>query len=119
MRRIRNSTQLSLRYFLFKKRRSILLIAGVVLSTALITGTGTIIHSLRAYLIESTIRERGSYHVGFSGVDAQQAESIRDHAAVEQAATVSTIGYARLSPVSAEESRLGTDIPPYRLLELK
>ncbi len=103
--------RLSFRYLKKQKKRTILNILGVLMSAALITGTGTIIESVKNQMIQSAVKSEGNFHVCFKNVDAQQAFLIRNHIAVEKSCSGKIAGFSVLAET-------GDDEIPYRLLRL-
>ncbi len=76
------------------RRRTILTVAGVVLSTAMITAVTTFGVSLRQFLIEDSIRTNGSWHVAAEHVTEERAAELAADPQVEESACVTELGYA-------------------------
>ena len=64
-------TSLTLRYLKENKRRTIVTIIGIILSTALICGIGNISVSLMDHKIRETIANDGEIHANFYNLDWQ------------------------------------------------
>lgn len=62
-------TSLTVRYLKQNKRRTIVTIIGIILSTALICGIGNIFESFMDYQIRETIKNDGSFHAKFYNVN--------------------------------------------------
>ncbi len=77
-------TMLADRYLLHNRKHTLLTILGVMLSVALMAGTGTIFESTRAQMISAAIRDRGSHHLLFRGISLRAARTISAHGAVEK-----------------------------------
>ena len=88
-----------------QKKRTVLTIAGVILSTALITGTGTIIVSVKNQMIKSAIMNRGNYHVCFKDIDQAQARIVANHIEVERSCRADIAGFALLAEEEGDRSR--------------
>lgn len=93
-------TSLTIRYLKENKRRTIITIIGVILSTALICGIGNIFESLMDYQIRETISRKGSYHVSFNGVETKDLKYIKQNAEVEKVGLSSTLGSVEIDSES-------------------
>ncbi|MGN7412884.1 ABC transporter permease [Paenibacillus sp. SAF-068] len=114
-----NYTGLTEKYLLGQKKRSLLVIIGIILSVTLITAIGTIGLSYRDKLIRQTTHDFGDYHVSFNGVPGEFVSKIVNQATVESAGGVDRIGYAVISNTSAKEKRENPIAAPYRYLNIK
>ena len=63
-------TSLTLRYLKENKRRTIVTIIGIILSTALICGIGNISVSLMDHKIRETIANDGEFHAAFDDLNS-------------------------------------------------
>ena len=64
-------TSLTLRYLKENKKRTIVTIIGIILSTALICGIGNISVSLMDHKIRETIANDGEFHATFYDLNCQ------------------------------------------------
>ena len=103
------------RYLKQQKKRTILTVLGVILSTALITGTGTIILSVKNQLVKNVIAETGNFHVAFKDIGNDQARIIRNHLSVSRSCTGRIRGYAVLDRPDQNQN---PSLPPLCLLRL-
>ncbi len=110
--------QLAGKFLKNQKKRTILTISGVILSVALITGTGTIIESIKQMTIERTIRDVGNFHICFKDISRKQAEIVKNHIDIEKSSFGKIAGFAVIGEVSQDEQSLRKGAPPYRLLRL-
>ena len=78
------------------KARTLVTIAGVVLSAALVTAGVTFGVSLLDYMVRGAQEKAGSWHVGFEEVDAAFAEERTEDKEAESAVITENIGYAKL-----------------------
>lgn len=62
-------TSLTLRYLKENKKRTIVTIIGIILSTALICGIGNIFESLMDWQIRETVSVDGSFHATFDNIN--------------------------------------------------
>lgn len=68
--------RLALKNLKMNKKRTISTIIGIILSTALICGTATLITSVQKTLIENAINETGYYHVKLEDLNEEQIKEI-------------------------------------------
>ena len=74
---------LSRRYLLDGGVRSVLTFISVLLASALVFGSGSIMESVRAQLVKSAIETHGSYHIAYSGLSSSQAALLGAQVEVE------------------------------------
>lgn len=89
-------TSLTIRYLKQNKRRTIVTIIGIILSTALICGIGNIFESFMDYQVRETIKNDGSFHVTFHNVNKKNMEYVTKSAEIEKHAFTNQIGYSKL-----------------------
>lgn len=89
-------TSLTLRYLKQNKRRTLVTIIGIILSTALICGIGNIFESFMDYQVRETIKNDGSFHVTFHDVNKKDIEYVIKSAEIEKHAFTKQIGYSKL-----------------------
>lgn len=111
--------QLTWRYLQGQRRRTILTLAGIILSVALITAIGSMMVSFRDFEIRQAVQETGDYHIHYSQIQGNMVTKIRNSDGVNLAAVISKEGDALVAPVSDLERAAGEDIPPYRYVKLK
>ena len=70
--------QLTIKHLKMNKRRTIVTIIGVILSTALMVGIGLLFSSVREYSIHETIRYNGNYHAKVSNISYEK-QSLIEH----------------------------------------
>lgn len=90
-------TSLTLRYLIQNKKRTIVTIIGIILSTALICGIGNIYESYMDYQIRETIKGRGSFHATFYDVNKENLDYITKSSEVVSAGLSDNLGHAKLS----------------------
>lgn len=76
------------------KTRTVVTIAGVILSTAMITAIAVLGSSFRGFLIESAIEQDGSWHVAGTSLPLKEAAQIEKQEEVKKSTKVSELGYA-------------------------
>ncbi|MDX5688301.1 ABC transporter permease, partial [Clostridioides difficile] len=89
-------TSLTIRYLKQNKRRTIVTIIGIILSTALIGGIGNIFESFMDYQMRETIKNDGSFHVTFYDVNRKNVEYVTKSAEIEKHAFTKQLGYSKL-----------------------
>ena len=89
-------TSLTLRYLKENKRRTIVTIIGIILSTALICGIGNIFVSLMDHQIRESIANDGEFHATFYDIKKDDISTITNSAGISKSALSENLGYARL-----------------------
>lgn len=90
-------TSLTLRYLKENKKRTIVTIVGIILSTALICGVGNIFESFMDYQIRKTIASNGEFHATFYDIKKDDLDKITKSAGISKSALSDNLGYAKLS----------------------
>ncbi|MDK2585585.1 FtsX-like permease family protein [Romboutsia sedimentorum] len=90
-------TSLTLRYLKENKKRTIVTIVGIILSTALICGVGNIFESFMDYQIRETIASNGEFHATFYDIKKDDLDKITKSAGISKSALSDNLGYAKLS----------------------
>lgn len=78
------------------KKRTIVTIMGIILSTALITGVATLVTSFSQTMINYVKKETGDYHYEFSDVPADNIKYIENNRNIEDIYITQNVGYAIL-----------------------
>ncbi|MGN0293956.1 MAG: ABC transporter permease, partial [Lachnospiraceae bacterium] len=76
------------------RTRTIVTIIGIILSTAMFTAVTTSISSVRSYMIECCIYQKGNWHGRYLNLPADEADDFVNDEKVESAALAQNIGYA-------------------------
>ena len=87
-------TSLTLRYLKENKKRTIVTIIGIILSTALICGIGNIYSSFMDYQIRETIQKDGSFYATFNNVNKDKIDYITKSAGISNSGISKEFGYA-------------------------
>ena len=85
---------LTLRHLKLNKKRTIVTIIGVILSTALMVGIGLLFSTLRDASIKSAIKYDGDYYTKFVEVNGNDLNTIKNNINVSSLYYNSTLGYA-------------------------
>ena len=90
-------TSLTLRYLRENKKRTIVTIIGIILSTALICGIGNIYGSYMDYQVRETVKGNGSFHATFYDVKKDSVDYITKSSGLEEAGLSSNLGAAEIN----------------------
>lgn len=71
-------SDLSLRYILKNKRKFLVIIISIILSTTLLTGVSLGASTIRGYNVESAIKEKGTHHVVFKNLDYNTYNNLKN-----------------------------------------
>lgn len=78
------------------KKRTIVTIIGVILSTALMVGIGLLFASLRDNTIKTTIAHNGSQHFSIQDIEASRLDLLDNNVEIKEYFYKSNIGYASI-----------------------
>lgn len=78
------------------KKRTIVTIIGIMLSTALICAVSGLVTSTQKTMVNTVIENYGNYHVTFENVPKQQLKYIENNIKIESFFRSNTLGYAKL-----------------------
>ena len=87
---------LSIKDLKLNKKRSLVIIIGIILSTALICGVAGLITSFQNTLIDYEKSSMGDYHVTFYNVPKEELKYIEENREIEKYYLSENIGYAKL-----------------------
>lgn len=90
-------TSLTLRYLKENKKRTIVTIIGIILSTALICGIGTIYNSLMDYQVRETVEREGDFHATFYDVQKKDLSKITKSAGISKYAYSENLDFGKYS----------------------
>lgn len=88
--------QFTARSLKLNKKRTIVTIIGIMLSTALICATAGLISSFQETLIKRAIQNTGDYHTAFMNIKQEQQKYITQNRNVEDYMITQNIGYSKL-----------------------
>lgn len=94
--------KLTIKNLKLNKKRTIVTIIGIILSTALITAVASMFFSARASLIKFEIREKGNYHYSFFDVPTENIKDFELNRKVETITITKNLGYAKLDGIKNE-----------------
>ena len=88
--------RLTLKNLRLNKKRTLVTIIGIILSTALITGVATLVSSFRNTIIEYEKQHSGDYHYVFYDVPSSDLKYIKNNRNVEEIYLNEDLGYSLL-----------------------
>lgn len=88
-------TALTLRYLKENKKRTIVTIIGIILSTALICGIGNIYNSLMDYEIRQTIKSYGDFHATFYDVQKKDLSKVTKSSGISKYAYSENLDFGK------------------------
>ncbi len=88
--------KLTIKHLLMNKKRTIVTIIGIILSTALMTGIGALASTFRDNSLEQVKIDQGDYHVKMANVPATNIHYLENHADIEKVLLEQEVGYAIL-----------------------
>lgn len=86
--------KLTIKHLKMNKKRTIVTIVGIILSTALMVGIGLLLSTFREGMIEEVISSKGDYNVRINDVNSNNINMIKNNLDIEKYITRSYIGYA-------------------------
>lgn len=86
---------LSIKDLKLNKKRSLVIIIGIILSTALICGVAGLVSSFQKTLVDYQIQSEGNYHVEFYNVPKEELKYIEENRNVDKYYLSENIGYAK------------------------
>ncbi len=94
-----------LKKFTFKnlkmnKKRTISTIIGIILSTALICGTATLVTSFQKTLVQNAINETGYYHIKLEELTQSELEDVKKNKNIKETFEIKSSGYGKLERMS-------------------
>ena len=104
--------ELSVKDLKLNKKRSIVIIIGIILSTALICGVAGIVTSFQKTFVEKAKKNQGNYHTIFYDVPKDELKYIEENRGVKDYYLSEGIGYSYLPNVTVTTST-GAEEKPY------
>ena len=104
--------ELSVKDLKLNKKRSIVIIIGIILSTALICGVAGLVTSFQKTFVETAKQNQGNYHTIFYDVPKDELKYIEENRGVKDYYLSEGIGYSYLPNVTVTTST-GAEEKPY------
>ena len=88
--------KLTIKHLKLNKKRTIVTIIGIILSTALMVGIGTLFSSFREFLVEQTIANSGKQHATIKNINYDKYKYIKNNLNVKESYLYYPLGYSKL-----------------------
>ena len=95
--------RLALKNLKMNKKRTISTVIGIILSTALICGTATLITSVQKTLIQNAINETGYYHIKLQDLKEDDIKQVKNNRDIKETFETKMIGYSKLEGIQNED----------------
>lgn len=90
-----------MKHLTMNKKRTIVTIMGVILSTALMVGIGLLFASLRDNNIKTISAHNGSQHVSMDGIEGSKLKILENNVELESALYKKDLGYAKIESTNS------------------
>lgn len=94
--------KLTIKHLTMNKKRTIVSIVGIILSTALMVGIGLLLSTFREMMIDDIITYNGDYHVEFKSVDESKINLVKNNSNVDDFYYKESLGYSKLDNIENE-----------------
>lgn len=88
--------RLAIKNLKMNKKRTISTVIGIILSTALICGTTTLVTSFQKTLVQNAVNETGYYHLKLEELDEKDIKDVKANRDIGEIFETDTIGYGKL-----------------------
>lgn len=76
--------RLAIKNLKMNRKRTVSTIIGIILSTALICGTATLVSSFQNTLVQNAINEMGYYHLKLSNLNNEEVRKVQEESEVKR-----------------------------------
>lgn len=87
---------LTIKHLLMNKRRTLVTIIGIILSTALMLGIGLLFSSMYQAVLTDAIENSGDYHTSFNRIDGETLNVLNNNVTISDTYYEENIGYSYL-----------------------
>lgn len=94
--------KLTLKHLALNKKRTIVSIIGIVLSTAMMVGIGLLMSSVRESMVNEVIDTNGSWNSQIKNVDGSKLDSIENYSSIKTMSYYYRIGYSKYAESTNE-----------------
>ena len=91
--------RLAVKNLKLNKKRTISTIIGIILSTALICGTATLVTSIQKTLVQDAINQTGYYHIKLSKLKESETKDLEQNRDIKEIKSIENLGYAKLEGI--------------------
>ena len=95
--------KLTKKNLLLNKKRTVVTIIGIMLSTALVCAVAGLVTSAQQTLVNLIKNNEGDYHISFSNVPQEQQKYITQNNAVDSYYTTKELGYSKFESIQNED----------------
>lgn len=88
--------KLTIKHLKMNKKRTIVTIIGIILSTALMVGIGLLFSSLRDNTVKTTILNNGPQHLTIDNVESKYYNTIKNNVEVKNVSYTNNLGFASI-----------------------
>ena len=92
--------RLTIKHLFMNKKRTIVTIIGITLSTALMVGIGLLVSTFLHAMIDEVVQNSGSYHAYYDGITKEEVEQLERHIDVSSSYSYGVLGFADSSSVN-------------------
>lgn len=94
--------KLTIKHLTMNKKRTIVSIIGIILSTALMVGIGLLLSTFRELMIDDVIQYKGDYHAAIVDVDTSKVSTIENNSNVDNLYYKQYMGYSKITNENEE-----------------
>lgn len=94
--------RLTIRHLKLNKKRTIVSIIGIILSTALMVGIGLLFSTLRDNAVRETIISQGSYHSMLKDVSGKNLDTVKQEKGIKDYFLSEVIGYSKITELEED-----------------
>jgi len=91
--------RLAIKNLKLNKRRTISTVIGIILSTALICGTASLVTSVQRTLVQNAINRTGYYHLKLEGLENSELKEVEANRNIKDIQTIERLGYSKLEGI--------------------
>ena len=94
---------LTIKHLLMNKRRTLVTIIGIILSTALMLGIGLLFSSFHQAMLKDAIEECGDYNAIFNEIEGKDLKALKENVTINEIFYEQNVGYAYLEGITNED----------------
>lgn len=91
---------LTIKHLLMNKRRTLVTIIGIILSTALMLGIGLLFSSFHQAMLKDAIEEYGDYNAIFNEIEGKDLKALDENVTINEIFYEQNVGYAYLEGIT-------------------
>ncbi len=88
--------KLTIKHLTMNKKRTIVTIIGIILSTALMVGIGLLFSSMRDYMVKEVTHISGKHHVNFENISKENLDILKNNVTIEELYYQSEMGFGKI-----------------------